>query len=225
VPVIAAHRLCTPTRQDRVEDPVVERIQFWRAALGLVLTVGAWLALGLVPLREIPGQFRWSLACGFSFVQMIFYVAWFAVARAPRGRKRAAAARWRGPLLAFVLTFTAWVVFMQTGLSDWPPSSPGSAVCGLWLCLFGGYGGLLLILNGGRTADINEGLPAVLPVFSILAFALPSLGDPMYDKVPMPVRLVLGLTGPVTLLLLARWQLRRLRVLHGIRLSDMWRRL
>ncbi|MET9730352.1 hypothetical protein ABZZ79_06715 [Streptomyces sp. NPDC006458] len=46
----------------------------------------------------------------------------------------------------------------------------------------------------------------------------------MYDKVSMPVRLVLGLTGPLTLLLLARWQLRRLRVVHGVRLSDMWHR-
>lgn len=39
----------------------------------------------------------------------------------------------------------------------------------------------------------------------------------------MPVRLLLAWTGPVTVILLARWELRRLRVLHGVRLSDMWR--
>ncbi|MBM4823459.1 MULTISPECIES: hypothetical protein [Streptomyces] len=224
VPMVAAHRLCTPTRRDRVVDPVMDRVLFWRTALGLLLTVGAWLAFGLIPPREIPGQFEQSFAYGFSAVQLVFYVAWFMVAMTPRGYRRAAAARWRGPVLAFVLTFTAFVVFRQTGLSAWPPHSPWSAACGLWLSMFGGYGGFLLIVNGARTADINDGLPAVLPVFSVLAFALPSLGDPMYDKVSMPVRLLLGLTGPVTLALLTRWQLRRLRTLHGVRLSDMWRR-
>ncbi|KUN29735.1 hypothetical protein AQJ23_03010 [Streptomyces antibioticus] len=225
VPVIAAHRLCTPTREDRVVDPVVERIQFWRAALGLVLTISAWLAFGLVPLRDIPRQFQQNFAWGFSSLQLIFYAAWIAIAMTPRGRRRAAAARWRGPVLAFLLTFTAFIIFMQTSLSRWPPDSPASAVSGLWLCLFGGYGGFLLILNGGRTADINDGLPTVLPVFSILCITLPSLADPMYDKVPVLVRLLLGLTGPVTLLLLTRWQLRRLHTLHGVRLSDMWRRI
>ncbi|MFJ5778842.1 hypothetical protein [Streptomyces sp. NPDC093094] len=225
VPVIAAHRLCSPTRPDRVVDPAMGRLQFWRAALGLALTVAAWLTLGLVPLREIPGRFGESLAYGFSAIQMIFYVAWVAVSMTPKGRKWAATLRWRGPFLAFVLTVTAWIVFMQTDLSDWPPHSPGSAVCGLWLALFGGYGGILLLLNGGRTADINDGLPALLPIFSMVALTLPTLGDPMYDKVSMPVRLMLGLTGPLTLVLLARWQLRRLRRLHGVRLSDMWHRI
>ncbi|WP_330290130.1 hypothetical protein [Streptomyces sp. NBC_00576] len=82
---------------------------------------------------------------------------------------------------------------------------------------------MLLVLNGGRAADINDALPAVVPFFTVLAIVLPSLGDPMYDKVSMPMRLLLGLTGPVSLVLLARWELRRLRTLHGVRLSDMWR--
>jgi hypothetical protein len=92
----------------------------------------------------------------------------------------------------------------------------------MWALAFSAYGGLLLILNGGRVADINDVLPALVPFFTVLAVVLPSMGDPMYDKVSMPMRLVLGLTGPVTLVLLARWELRRLRTRHGVRLSDTW---
>ncbi|MFE9773983.1 hypothetical protein ACFYOV_20380 [Streptomyces sp. NPDC005931] len=223
--MIAAHRLCTPTREDRIVDPLVERVRWWRTALGLTLTVAAWLALGLVPLRELPGQFWQGFAYGLGAVQLIVLAAWFVIAMAPPGRRWAAALRWRAPLLAFVLTFVAFGVFLQTTVRDWPPDSPGSAVLGVWLGLFGGYGGLLLILHGGRTADVNDGLPTVLSVVAVITFSLPSLGDPMYDKVPMPVRLLVGLTGPLTVMVLARWELRRLHTLHGVRLSDTWHRV
>ncbi|CAM5228106.1 hypothetical protein SSPIM334S_04437 [Streptomyces spiroverticillatus] len=223
VPVIAAYRLCTPTREGRIEDPVVKKAHLWRLVLGLVLTVGAWLGLGLVPLREIPDRFFESFGWGLSAVQMNFYVAWFVIAMTPRGRKRAAAARWRGPLLAFVLTMAAFIL-TPLDLSQWPPTWSWATVLGGWLVLFSGFGGLLLVLNGGRTADINDALPAVVPFFTVLAVVLPSIGDPMYDQVSTPTRLVLGLTGPVTLVLLTRWELRRLRTIHGVRLSDMWRR-
>ncbi|MCX5206346.1 hypothetical protein OG897_33685 [Streptomyces sp. NBC_00237] len=223
VPVIAAHRLCSPTREGRVEDPVIKKAHLWRLALGLGLTVGAWLAFGLVPLREMPGRFFESFGWGLSAVQMNVYVAGVAVAMTPAGRKGAAAARWRGPFLAFAVTLTVFIL-QPIDLSHWPPSWSWTTVFGGWMLLFGGYGGLLLVLNGGRTADVNDALPAVVPFFTVLAVVLPSIGDPMYDQVSMPTRLVLGLTGPLTLVLLTGWELRRLRTLHGVRLSDMWRR-
>ncbi|MFI5801356.1 hypothetical protein [Streptomyces sp. NPDC051561] len=204
-------------------DPVIRRARLWRLVLGLALTVGGWLGLGLMPLHEIPDQFIHSFGYGLSAVQMNFYIAWCVIALTPRGGKRAAAAKWRGPLLAFVVTMTA-SVFSPLSLSHGLPPLSWSTVPGWWLLAFSVFGGLLLILNGGRTADINDALPAVVPFFTVLAVVLPSIGDPMYDQVSMPVRLLLGLTGPVTLLMLTGWELRRLRTLHGVRLSDMWRR-
>ncbi|WP_148020222.1 hypothetical protein [Streptomyces sp. OR43] len=221
VPVITAHRLCSPTRADRVRDRAIDRAQIWRGALGLALTVAAWLALGLVPASEIPRRFWQSFAYTAGAMLIIFNVCGIAVALAPKGRKWAATKMWRGPLLAYVLTCASWMVFIQTRLSDWPPRSPVTAVCGLWLGLFGMYGMLLLILNGGRSADVNDCLPVLLPTAFMLCLTLPTMGDPMYDQVSTPVHLLLGLTGPVTLVLLAYWQLRRLRVLHGVRLSDL----
>ncbi|MFI6009186.1 hypothetical protein ACIBAG_10180 [Streptomyces sp. NPDC051243] len=225
VPVIAAHRLCGPTRPDRIVDPLVDRVRFWRSALGLVLTVASWLALGLVPAREIPGEFLESFVYGLAALQFLFFVAWVAIAMVPKGRRWRAAVRWRGPLLAIVLTLTAMAVLNRSGLSGWPPTSPAAAAVGLWLLLFGGYGSFLLISGGARTADVNDALPTLVSLLPILPFTLPQLGDPAYDRFPMAVRLLVHLTGPITLLLLARWELRRLRVLHGVRMSDMWRRV
>ncbi|MFG3134808.1 hypothetical protein ACGFZA_01160 [Streptomyces sp. NPDC048211] len=219
--MVTAHRLCSPTHPERVRDRVLGRAQIWRGALGLALTVAAWLAIGLVPMNEIPGRVWQSFTYTAGSMLMVFNLCGIAVAWAPKGRKWAAAKMWRGPLLAYVLTCASWMVFFRTSLSDWPPNSPLSAVGGLWTGSFGLYGLLLLVLNGGRTADVNDSLPVLLPTFFMLCLTLPTLGDPMYDKVPMAVRLILGLTGPVTLVFLAYWQLRRLRVRHGVRFSDL----
>lgn len=204
----------------------MDRAQLWRGALGLAMTVAAWLVLGLVPAREIPGRFWESFGWAVGSLLLIFNIYGVAVAMTPKGRKWAATKLWRGPFLAFVLTYTSWVVAGATGLFDWPPDrdSPVSTACGLWLAGFSLYGLALLVLNGGRTADVNDCLPVLLPTVLMFCLSLPTLGDPMYDKVSMPLRLALGLTGPVTLVLLARWQLRRLRLRHGVRLSDMWHR-
>ncbi|MEV0528695.1 hypothetical protein AB0I66_35280 [Streptomyces sp. NPDC050439] len=175
-------------------------------------------------MREIPGRFWESFAYTVGAMLLIFNLCGMTIALAPKGRKWAAAKLWRGPLLAYVLTCTSWMVVMQTRLSDWPPASPLSAACGLWLGLFGLYGMVLLVLNGGRSADVHDCLPVLLPTAFMLCLTLPTLGDPMYDQVSMPVRLILGLTGPVTLVLLAYWQLRRLRIRHGVRLADLSQR-
>ncbi|MGI5396334.1 hypothetical protein [Streptomyces sp. CA-251251] len=203
----------------------MNRALIFRGALGLALTVAAWLVLGLVPAREIPGRFWESFAYTGGAMLLVFNLCGMAVALAPKGRKWAATKLWRGPLTAYVLTCASWMVVVQTSLSDWPPESPVAAVGGLWLGSFGVYGMFLLVLNGGRTADVNDCLPVLLPTLYMLCLTLPTLGDPMYDQVSMPVRLVLGLTGPVTLVLLAHWQLRRLRVLHGVRVSDLSHRV
>ncbi len=222
IPVIAAHRVCSPTREGRVVDRVIDGVRIGRMVLGLLLTVGAWWYFELVPVREMPAQFYRSFAYGFTAVLFNVYVAWGIIAMTPRGRKWAAVALWRGPFLAFFLT-AASIVLKPADLTRWPYwSSPWAVAYGMWALAFSAYGGLLLILNGGRVADINDALPALVPFFTVLAVVLPSMGDPMYDKVSMPMRLVLGLTGPVTLVLLARWELRRLRTRHGVRLSDTW---
>ncbi|MFJ9250855.1 hypothetical protein [Streptomyces sp. NPDC101776] len=224
IPVIAAHRLCTPTRPGRVVDPLIERVRFWRTVLAITLTVCVWLALRLVPLREIPGQLYESFSLGLLILELLFLLALAAVSMAPRGRRRAATSRWRGAFLAFVLVEAAVVLFRNTG-SHWPPTSPLSAACALWLLLFCGSGGLLLLSNGCRTADVNDALPTLVSLVPILPMTLPlAFVDPTYDRVPLAVRLLVQLTGPVSLMLLARWELRRLRTLHDVRVSHIWNR-
>ncbi|MEU7473066.1 hypothetical protein AB0A94_31890 [Streptomyces sp. NPDC044984] len=132
------------------------------------MTVVVWLVLGLVSVREIPGRFWESFAHTAGAMLMIFNLCGTAVAMAPRGRKWAAPKSWRGPLLAHVLACTSSIVFVQTSLSDWPPNSPVSAVCGQWLGLSGLYGILLLVLDGARTADVNDCPPVLLPTVFML---------------------------------------------------------
>ncbi|NEC89285.1 hypothetical protein [Streptomyces sp. SID12501] len=224
VPVIAAHRVCTPTRPGRVIDPLIERVRFWRTLLALTLTVCVWLTLHLVPPREIPGQLYENFFLGLVILELLFLLALAAVSMAPKGRRRAAASRWRGSFLAFVLVEAALVLFQTTG-AQWPPASPLRAACALWLLLFGGSGGLLLLSNGCRTADVNETLPTLVPLLPLLPMTLPLAAvDPAYDRVPLAVRLLAQLTGPVSLVLLARWELRRLRTLHDVRVSHIWNR-
>lgn len=180
-----------------------------------------------MPARDIPGEFRESFVYGLAALQFLVFVAWVAIAMVPKGHRWRAAVRWRGPFLALVITLTALAVgsaLARFSLSSWPPASPAAAAGAVWLVLFGGYGGFLLISSGARTADVNDALPTLVSLLPILPFTLPQVGDPACDRFPMAVRLLVHLSGPVTLVLLARWELRRLRTLHGVRVSDLWRR-
>ncbi|NWF25364.1 hypothetical protein HW130_03640 [Streptomyces sp. PKU-EA00015] len=224
LPVIAAHRLCSPTRPDRIVDPLVARVRLWRTGVGFAATVGAWLGLGLVAPRDIPAQLHENFRVSLSATAFILQVLWLVIAMVPSGHRWPVAVRARGSLVAFLATWTATATLMQTSLSQWPPASPAAAAGALWLALFSVSTGLMIITNGVRTADLNDALPAVVSVVPILPVSIPLLADAMYDRVSLPLRLLIGLIGPVTLIALARWELRRLRRLYGIRLSDLWRR-
>ncbi|MGH1554025.1 hypothetical protein ACRAWF_24965 [Streptomyces sp. L7] len=113
------------------------------------------------------------------------------------------------------------MLFRNTRLPLATDLTPERRLCTGGSLLFGGSGGLLLLSNGCRTADVNDALPTLVPLLPILPLAFV---DPTYDRVPLAVRLLVQLTGPVNLMLLARWELRRLRTLHHVRVSDMWNR-
>ncbi|GAA0478100.1 hypothetical protein [Streptomyces olivaceiscleroticus] len=101
-PLAAAAALTTPTRPDRIEDPLIARVRVARTALGLVAT--AWLLL-TYPLREgradyVFGQLLNLLfGCGVLLVSGTVGVTAFCLAaRRPLGRMYAG--RVGGPLRA-----------------------------------------------------------------------------------------------------------------------------
>ncbi|MEU6988214.1 hypothetical protein ABZ946_33115 [Streptomyces sp. NPDC046324] len=98
----AASRVGDPTRPDRIEDPVIARMQSLRSAVGLTATL--WL-LFAYPMRVDRQSFLMGklqellIGCGIALAAVVVGItAFIALARAPLGRGYAA--RVGGPMAA-----------------------------------------------------------------------------------------------------------------------------
>lgn len=223
----------TPSRPDRVNDPVVKRVQVLRTVVGLVAVAWMLLSYGLASdadsvVDDRFDQIRTTLiVLGVTFPVAV--AAFIAAARPPNRRlflRRVG--KPAGALLALVVTLA--VPRLITGLgyvdeeTNWTASAGRVALLFalgafiLWLGLFGLYGVAQSLVHVFRTADLHETVPPLLAALLVWEVALFDVFRGAYDGVPFGVRVAFILGAPLTVTAVAMWELRRLRTRHGITL-------
>ncbi|MFE0130150.1 hypothetical protein ACFWY6_00910 [Streptomyces sp. NPDC059037] len=224
----------TPSRPDRVNDPMVKKVQVIRTVLGLISVTWMLVSYGLASdadslLDDRFGQIRTTLitlAVTFPIAVAIFIAA----ARPPNRRlflRRVA--KPAGALLALIVTLA--VPRLITGLgyvtedTNWTASAGRVALLFalavfmfLWLAPFGFYGIAQSLVHVFRTADLHETVPPLLATLLVWEVALFDVFRGAYDGVPFAVRMIFILGAPLTVTAVAMWELRRLRTRHGITL-------
>ncbi|GKQ37725.1 hypothetical protein [Streptomyces sp. A012304] len=243
-PHTVATRLAVPSREDRIDDPVVRGLQWARTAVGLVATVWLVMAYPVTQGREefVMGKIEDLLyACVIMFTTAFLAVtAFICAARSPL--KGLYARRLPGPLYtigAILLSFGAcW--FMLACMKGDVVSMADFAGHGFFVnllvvllflagglaCLIGVIVGipftLLLIVYGVnssfRVGDIHELLPPLLsPLLVWSLFGLNLLDDPEVAAPPIVLYTFL-LGGPVSVTALSVWEIWRLRRRYGMSL-------
>jgi hypothetical protein len=97
---------------------------------------------------------------------------------------------------------------------------PGGVVLFLWMLPFAVYGIILSLTDVFRTADIHEVVPPLVSVSASWVMALVNLFTDAYEGVPGGLAMALVLGAPLTVSALAYYELRRLRLGHGITLRN-----
>ncbi|MEN8656175.1 hypothetical protein ABCR94_37800 [Streptomyces sp. 21So2-11] len=223
----------TPSRPDRVHDPVVKRVQVLRTVVGLVAVTWMLLSYGLAAdvdavVDDRFGQIRTTLiVLGVTFPVAV--AAFIAAARPPNRRlflRRVG--KPAGALLALVVALA--VPRLITGLgyvdeeTNWTASAERVVLLFalfaflLWLAPFVLYGIAQSLVHVFRTADLHETLPPLLATLLVWEVALFDVFRGTYDGVPFGVRMAFMLGAPLTVTVMAKWELRRLRTRHGITL-------
>lgn len=230
-PIAVGRAVFTPSRPDRVHDPVVKRVQVLRTVIGLVAITWMLLSYGVAAdadgvVDDRFGQIRTALIV-LAVTFPVAVAAFIAVARPPHRRlflRRAG--KPAGALLALVLTLAA--PRLPTGLgwvdenTDWTASAGRVVVLFalgaflLWLAPFAFYGIAQSLVHVFRTADLHETLPPLLATLLVWELALFDLFRGTYDSVPFGARLAFLLGAPLSVTAVAMWELRRLRTRHGI---------
>ncbi|WP_107089527.1 hypothetical protein [Streptomyces sp. WM6368] len=232
-PIAVGRAVFTPSRPDRVHDPMVKRVQILRTAVGLVAITWMLLTYGLAADADAVvddrfGQIRTALIV-LAVTFPVAVAAFIAAARPPHRRlflRRAA--KPAGALLALVVTLA--VPRLITGLgyvdehTDWTASAGRVVLLFalgaflLWLAPFALYGIGQSLVHVFRTADLHETVPPLLAMLLVWELALSDLFRGAYDSVPLGARLAFLLGAPLSVTVVAMWELRRLRTRHGITL-------
>jgi hypothetical protein len=245
-PHALATRLAAPSRTDRIEDPVVQRLQWARTAVGFVATV--WLVMAY-PITEGREQFVMGkvedllFACVIMFTTGFLAVtAFICTARSPL--TGVYARRLTGPLttVGAILGSLGVCWFLVECLKGDVISTAdvgyhgilvGLLVMILFLigglaCLIGLLLGipltLLLIFHGVnssfRVGDVHELLPPLLsPLLVWSLFALGMFDDPEVAAPPLVLYTFL-LGGPLSVTALSVWEIRRLKRRYGVTLKS-----
>ncbi|MFJ1865455.1 hypothetical protein ACIOD1_12570 [Streptomyces sp. NPDC088097] len=228
-PLYASQRTFRPSRPGTVEDPQVRKLQLWRTVLGLVAWIGLMVTYKAVvsasDVQSVASERldqSWSsvlvLVCTFP----VFVGAFVAAARG--GLRRVylrRALRPFGAVLAVMASMGTSALAMApetAGLRD-AVGLPGKIAIGvlcLWSIGFALYGIGLSLVHVFRTADIHEVVPPVLAGILVWEMALLDLITGAYPQVPAAARAVFVLGAPVTVTALSWWELRRLRLRHGL---------
>ncbi|WP_405386631.1 hypothetical protein OG596_02815 [Streptomyces sp. NBC_01102] len=232
-PLAVGRTVFTPSRPDRVNDPVVKRVQVLRTVVGLIAVTWMLLSYGLAPDADAVvddrfGQIRTTLiALGVTFPVAV--AVFIAAARPPNRRlflRRVG--KPAGALIALVLTLA--VPRLITGLGYVDEETNWTASAGrvvllfalgaflLWLAPFALYGIAQSLVHVFRTADLHETLPPLLATLLVWEVTLFDVYRGAYDGVPFGVRVAFLLGAPLTVTAVAMWELRRLRTRHGITL-------
>jgi hypothetical protein len=219
-----------PSRPDLIVDTRVRKLQVARAWAGIVVTLAvAVVYKAAAPQKLASERFNdaWInvliLTCALPLVVGAFIL----VTRPPN--RGAFARRVRYPLIAVGAMFGSMFTFVLAaapefeGLRDAAGPIvliPGGVILFLWMVPFVLYGIVLSLTNVFRTADIHEVVPPLVSVSASWVMAVVNLFTDAYKGVPTVLAMGLLLGAPLTVSVLAYYELRRLRILHGITLRN-----
>lgn len=227
-PIAVAKRVFRPSREGRVQDPTIKKLQIARSLTGIVVTIWFLVSYRLIAdageVVDERTQQVWinvlMLVCSFPVVVGAF----IALTRPPqRALYLRRARRSLGALLS-VMGGMFYFVLMQapefSGLRD-PLGMPGKVVGALlavWLIFFVLYGLVFSLVEVFRTADIHELVPPLL--VSVLSWEMACLDviTGAYEGVPPGVRAAFILGAPVSVTIVSFYEARRLRRHHGLTL-------
>ncbi|MFG2819090.1 hypothetical protein ACGFX4_06630 [Kitasatospora sp. NPDC048365] len=230
-PFYAARCTFRPSRPGVVEDPTVRRLQLWRTVLGLA----AWIGLtatykAVVGADEVKAMAddrldqSWLsvlvLVCTFPVVVGAFVVASRGGLRRLYLRR---ALRPFGAVVAIMASMGTAALAMAPELAGLRAAvgMGGTVAIGVlcvWSVGFALYGIGLSLVHVFRTADIPEVLPPLLAGVLVWEMALLDVVTGAYPDVPTAVRAAFVLGAPVTVTALSWFELRRLRLHHGLTL-------
>jgi hypothetical protein len=230
-PIGAGRLVFTPSRVDRVQDPVVKRIQILRSVVGFAAVI--WLMSSYQLVSDAQGlvddrleQVQWTI--NLMAVTCPIAVGGFVAAARPPYRQLylRRAVKPLGALVAlpcaivFVIVASGWF----TGA---PIESPSAGAYGrlvgllfilLWVTPFTLYGIAMSVVHVFRTADIHEMVPPLLVTVLVWEMAAFDVVTGTYDGTPFAVRAVLILGAPLSVTAMTMWEFRRLRTRHAITL-------
>ncbi|MFI0356200.1 hypothetical protein [Actinomadura sp. 9N407] len=225
-PFLAARAVFRPSRPDLIVDSRVRSLQVARAWAGIVVTLAvAVLYKAAAPQELAMDRFNdaWInvliLTCALPLVVGAFVVA----ARPPN--RGVFARRIRHPLIAVGAMFASMFMFVLAAVPELSGLRealgpvvliPGGMVLFLWVLPFAVYGIVLSLTHVFRTADIHEVVPPLVSVSASWVMALVNVFTDAYKGVPGVVAMALLLGAPLTVSVLAYYELRRMRRLHGI---------
>ncbi|MFD3525356.1 hypothetical protein [Streptomyces sp. NPDC058653] len=237
-PFGVGRRVFKPSRPDRVQDPVVSRIQIIRTVVGLAVV--AWILLSYDVVADADGVIddRMSQA-GTTFILLmvtfpLVVVGFVAAARPPnRGMLLRRVGRPAAALAVLVASVTVPRLLTYSGYDprDHVRPDPTGILTVLggfwflyWFCPFVLYGIVQSLVHVFRTADIHETVPPVLTILLVWELALVDAARGAYDSAPFGARTALTLGPPLAVTVVAMWELRRLRTRHGVTLRAALRR-
>ncbi|MFF6806978.1 hypothetical protein [Streptomyces sp. NPDC012616] len=231
-PIAVGRTVFRPSRPGRVDDPVVARMQRIRTAVGLAAVVWVMVSYRLV---ASVGDFAddrvdqtWNNVLVLAVTFPLAVGALIGAARPPARRELLRrAAKPLGSVVAITGAVALFPAAVLTGLLDGrfatgPATTVITAVVALfmvvWVLPFVVYGVGMSLAHVFRTADIHETVPPLLALVLVWEMALIDVFTGAYEGVPVPVRILLLLGAPLSVTAVALWELRRLRVGHGLTL-------
>ncbi|GAA4306538.1 hypothetical protein ACFQY7_28145 [Actinomadura luteofluorescens] len=219
-----------PSRPDLIVDARVRKLQVVRAWAGIVVTL-AVAAIYRVTAPQALADERfddaWINVLILTCVLPVVVGAFVLAARPPN--RGAFARRIRYPLIAVAAMFGSMFTFVLAAVPDLEGARdaagpavmiPVGVVLVLWMLPFVLYGIVLSLTNVFRTADIHEVVPPLVNVSVSWVMAVVNLFNDSFKGIPHVLALVLLLGAPLTVSALAYYELRRLRLLHGITLRN-----
>ncbi|OEV06046.1 hypothetical protein [Streptomyces oceani] len=225
-----ARRVYHPSRQDRVIDPTVARIQVLRSVVGLVALVWAALTYQLVgDVTEIVDERFTQLVTSVVVLVVTFPVFFglFLAAARPQAR-RVLLRRSVKPLGAMLAIIGSTAVLTGSVLGGVLAGQGYTSGLGMllsvvltfflacWLLPFTFRGLLYSVVHVFRTADIHETVPPLLATLLVVEMTVVDLISGAYEGAPGLVRLALLLGPLISVGAVSLWELRRLRTRHGL---------
>lgn len=238
VPVIRSARrraeaIFNQPGEGRVVDPVVSRVQLWRAVIGAVASFSLVYAYG--------ADDGWSGVANDGVVKMILApllliltgplaVLGF-IRYAPAEQRPLLRSRLRAPLKAvgWWVGILAGVVLALVGSALLLKQNYGTLLNGLvalalligliWLLPFLLFSSAYAARYAFNTSNVHAALPAFLTVVLVWELMLCSVAlDGGLPHGPPLAQWSAVLGGPVTVTAVALWELRRMRTRHGVRI-------